>query len=94
MNFKLRILLLGRWHGISADLAEPAAGGQSGGPRRVQGASGRVPRNEMYGYGQFNLSNLSQEKIRSDVDTMAKRNFGGFAVEPGGGPTTGLPADI
>jgi len=48
---------------------------------------------EMYGYGQFNLSNLSVEKIRADVDTMAKRNFGGFAVEPGGGPTTGLPAD-
>ena len=47
----------------------------------------------MYGYGQFNLSNLSEEKIRSDVDTMAKRNFGGFAVEPSGGPTTGLPAD-
>ena len=48
---------------------------------------------EMYGYGQFNLSNLSEEKIRSDVETMAKRNFGGFAVEPSGGPTTGLPAD-
>jgi hypothetical protein len=47
----------------------------------------------MYGYGQFNLSKLSEEKIRSDVETMAKRNFGGFAVEPSGGPTTGLPAD-
>jgi len=48
---------------------------------------------EMYGYGQFNLSNLSEERIRSDVDTMAKRNMGGFAVEPSGGPTTGLPDD-
>jgi hypothetical protein len=46
---------------------------------------------EMYGYGEFNLSNLSVEKIRSDVDTMAKRNFGGFAVEPNGGPP-GMPA--
>src|SRR5271157_1832487 len=47
---------------------------------------------EMYGYGQFNLSNLSVDKIRADVDTMAKRNFGGFAVEPNGGPP-GMPPD-
>ncbi|MBE0595121.1 MAG: hypothetical protein IH616_22260 [Gemmatimonadales bacterium] len=46
---------------------------------------------QMYGYGLFNLSTLSEERIVSAVETMAKRNMGGFAPEPNGGPTTGLP---
>jgi hypothetical protein len=47
----------------------------------------------MWGYGQFNLSTLSEEHIVSGVEVMAKRNMGGFAPEPGGGPTTGLPEE-
>jgi hypothetical protein len=48
---------------------------------------------QMYGYGQFDLSTLSEQKIIADIETMARRNMGGFAPEPGGGPTTGLPED-
>ena len=47
---------------------------------------------EMYGYGQFNLSNLSEERIRSDVDTMAKRNMGGLPSSQRA-PLPGLPDD-
>jgi hypothetical protein len=48
---------------------------------------------EMYGYGQFNLSNLSEEHIISGIQAMVKQNMGGFVIEPNGGSTTGLPAD-
>ena len=48
---------------------------------------------QMYGYGLFNLSTLSEGGIVAAVDAMAKRNMGGCAPEPSGGPTTGLPED-
>ncbi|MCX6630069.1 MAG: glycosyl hydrolase, partial [Candidatus Solibacter sp.] len=48
---------------------------------------------QMYGYGMFNLSTLSEDRIMSAIQNMAKQNMGGFAPEPGGGPTTGLPED-
>lgn len=39
----------------------------------------------------FNLSNMSEERIVSAIQDMAKKyGAGGFAPEPGGGPTTGL----
>jgi hypothetical protein len=46
---------------------------------------------QMYGYGLFNLSTLSEERIAGAIQNMVKANMGGFAPEPGGGPTTGLP---
>jgi alpha-L-rhamnosidase len=48
---------------------------------------------QMYGYGMFNLSTLSEDRIIAAIQNMAKQNMGGFAPEPGGGPTTGLPED-
>ncbi|MBZ5583615.1 MAG: hypothetical protein LAQ30_15680 [Acidobacteriia bacterium] len=48
---------------------------------------------QMYGYGLFNLTTLSEERIVSAIQNMEKANMGGFAPEPNGGPTTGLPED-
>jgi hypothetical protein len=48
---------------------------------------------QMYGYGLFNLSTLSEERILTAIQNMVKQNMGGFAPEPNGGPTTGLPDD-
>lgn len=45
---------------------------------------------QMYGYGLFNLSTLSEDRIVSAVRKMVDENMGGFAPEPNGGPTTGL----
>jgi hypothetical protein len=39
---------------------------------------------QMFGYGMFNLSTLSEERIISAIQNMAKQNMGGFAPEPGG----------
>jgi hypothetical protein len=38
----------------------------------------------------FPLSTLSESYITSGIEEMAKLNYGGFFIEPGGGPTTGL----
>ena len=38
----------------------------------------------------FPLSTLNESYITSGIDEMAKLNYGGFFIEPGGGPTTGL----
>lgn len=48
---------------------------------------------QMYGYGLFNLSTLSEERIVAAVQKMADQNMGGFAPEPNGGPTRGLPEE-
>jgi len=93
MNFNPRILVLAVCTAslLTSQSTRPA--GKVVDPAVFKEPPAEFRGHEMYGYGQFNLSNLSVEKIRADVDTMAKRNFGGFAVEPSGGPTTGLPAD-
>lgn len=38
----------------------------------------------------FPLSTLNENYVISGIDEMAKLNYGGFFIEPGGGPTTGL----
>lgn len=38
----------------------------------------------------FPLSTLNEGYITSGIEEMAKLNYGGFFIEPGGGPTTGL----
>lgn len=38
----------------------------------------------------FPLTTLSESYIASGIEEMAKLNYGGFFIEPGGGPTTGL----
>ncbi len=82
-------------HWTAALLLAGTAAGQA---RFVDAETFRKPPAEyrgqqMYGYGQFNLSTLSEEGIRKGVEAMARRNMGGFAPEPNGGPTTGLPED-
>jgi hypothetical protein len=74
------------------------AGAQSAQPDIVDAATFRQPPaqyrgHQMYGYGLFNLSTLSEDRIVSAIDKMVKENMGGFAPEPNGGPTTGLPED-
>jgi hypothetical protein len=99
MNFKARILALAV--AVACLLVCPFVGTSQSPPpagKVVDPALFKQPPaqyrgHEMYGYGQFNLSNLSEDRIRADVETMARRGMGGFAVEPSGGPTTGLPAD-
>ena len=89
MNFNFRILVLAVF---TACVLSPQPAGKVVDPALFKNPPAEFRGHEMYGYGEFNLSNLSVEKIRSDVDTMAKRNFGGFAVEPNGGPP-GMPSD-
>jgi len=89
MNFNFRILVLAIF---TACVLSPQPAGKVVDPAIFKEPPAEFRGHEMYGYGEFNLSNLSVEKIRSDVDTMAKRNFGGFAVEPNGGPP-GMPPD-
>jgi hypothetical protein len=93
MHFNSRIFVLAVCTASLLTSQSPRPAGKTVDPAVFKDPPAEFRGHEMYGYGQFNLSNLSEEKIRSDVDTMAKRNFGGFAVEPSGGPTTGLPAD-
>jgi hypothetical protein len=38
----------------------------------------------------FPLSTLNENYITTGIEEMAKLNYGGFFIEPGGGPTTGL----
>ena len=38
----------------------------------------------------FPLSTLNENYVISGIEEMAKLNYGGFFIEPGGGPTTGL----
>ena len=89
MNFNFRILVLAVF---TACVLSPQPAGKVVDPALFKNPPAEFRGHEMYGYGEFNLSNLSVEKIRSDVDTMAQRNFGGFAVEPNGGPP-GMPSD-
>jgi hypothetical protein len=88
MNFNYRLLVLAVF---TAPMLTSQPAGKVMDPAIFKEPPAEFRGHEMYGYGEFNLSNLSVEKIRADVDTMAKRNFGGFAVEPNGGPH-GMPA--
>ena len=38
----------------------------------------------------FNLTTLNENAVISGIQEMAKLNYGGFFIEAGGGPTTGL----
>ena len=89
MNIDFRMLVLAVF---TAGMSSPQPAGKVVDPAVFKDPPAEFRGHEMYGYGEFNLSNLTVEKIRADVDTMAKRNFGGFAVEPNGGPP-GMPPD-
>jgi hypothetical protein len=92
MNFNFRILVLAVCTASLLTCQSPPPAGKVVDPAAFKEPPAEFRGHEMYGYGQFNLSSFSEEKIRADVDTIAKRNFGGLVVEPSGGPTTGLMA--
>lgn len=52
----------------------------------------KTPPAEFRGHAMWNfpLTTLDEKFIVSGIDEMAKLNYGGFFIEPGGGPTTGL----
>jgi hypothetical protein len=38
----------------------------------------------------FNLTTLNEHDVTAGIEDMAKLNYGGFFIEAGGGPSTGL----
>jgi alpha-L-rhamnosidase len=52
----------------------------------------KTPPAQYRGHAMWNfpLSTLNQNYVTSGIDEMARLNYGGFFIEAGGGPTTGL----
>ena len=77
-----------------AILSGPERGlSQSSQPRNAfDPAIFKAPPAEYRGHAMWNfpLSTLNESGIVSGIQEMAKLNYGGFFIEAGGGPTTGL----
>jgi hypothetical protein len=78
---------------ILAVLAATAGWAQSGGS--FDPAIFKSPPAAYRGHAMwnFNLTTLNENAIRSGIQEMAGLNYGGFFIEAGGGPTTGLSED-
>jgi hypothetical protein len=52
----------------------------------------KTPPAQYRGHAMWNfpLTTLNENYIVSGIEEMSRLNYGGFFIEPGGGPTTGL----
>ena len=72
MKFNFRVFVLAVSTACLLTSQSPQPAGKAVDPAKFKEPPAEFRGQQMYGYGEFNLSNLSEEKIRADVETMAR----------------------